>query len=117
MFVFDHEAKGAGMGSYMFKVTYSQAGLKGIMSEGAEHRVAFIGKMAESLGGSLESFHFAFGGTDAYVVVELPDNATAASMALTVSSSGVVGVETAVLLEPDEIKPGSASPDYRPPGG
>ena len=45
------------MGSYMFKVTYSQAGLKGIMSEGAEHRVAFIGKMAESLGGSVESFH------------------------------------------------------------
>ena len=66
---------------------------------------------------SLESFYFAFGGTDAFVIVELPDNATAASLALTVSSSGVVGVETAVLIDPDEIKPGgSASPDYRPPG-
>jgi len=28
--------------------------------------------LVESLGGQIESFHFAFGGTDAYVVAELP---------------------------------------------
>ncbi len=28
----------------------------------------------KSVGGQLESFYFAFGDSDAYVVVELPDN-------------------------------------------
>jgi uncharacterized protein with GYD domain len=104
------------MPKYMFKASYGSEGAAGVLSKGGASRRDAIAKAAESVGGKLESFYFAFGGTDAYVVVELPDNATAASMALTVSSSGVVGVETAVLLEPDEIKPGSASPDYRPPG-
>ena len=31
----------------------------------------------ESAGGKLESFYFAFGATDAYVIVDLPDNVAA----------------------------------------
>ena len=33
------------------------------------------------LGGKLESFYFAFGQTDAYVVLDLPDNQSAAAEA------------------------------------
>jgi uncharacterized protein with GYD domain len=40
--------------------------------------------MATELGGSLESFHFAFGDVDAYVVVDLPDDEAAAAAAFTV---------------------------------
>ena len=117
MFVFADEAKGVGMGSYMFKVTYSQAGLKGIMSEGAEHRVAFIGKMAESLGGSVESFHFAFGGTDAYVICEIPDDNTAAAVAMAVGASGTGTCETVKLLTPADVDAARGiSTGYKPPG-
>ena len=76
------------MGSYMFKVTYSAEGLKGIESEGGEHRVAFIKKMAKKLGGKVVSFYFAFGETDAYVICEIPDDNTAAAIAMAVGASG-----------------------------
>ena len=105
------------MPKYLFKANYGSEGAAGVLSQGGAARRDAIAKAAESVGGSLESFYFAFGGTDAYVVVDLPDNATAATLALTVSSSGVVGVETAVLLEPGDIRPGgTGSPDYRAPG-
>ena len=52
------------MSRYMVKVSYSVAGLQGIMKEGAEHRRAFIAKMVAGMGGSLESFDFGFGETD-----------------------------------------------------
>ena len=105
------------MGSYMFKVTYSQQGLKGIISEGAEHRVAFIGKLMESLGGSLESFYFAFGETDAYVIGEVPDDNTAAAVAMQVGASGAGSCVTVKLLKPAEVDAARAiSTGYKPPG-
>ena len=113
------------MGSYMFKVTYSQQGLKGIISEGAEHRVAFIGKLMDSLGGSLESFHFAFGETDAYVIGEVPDDktaaavamATAAAVAMAVGASGAGSSVTVKLLKPADVDAARAiSTGYQPPG-
>lgn len=70
------------------------------------------------MGGSVEGFYFAFGEIDAYVIVDLPDNTTAAAAALTVSGSGVVSVETVVLLTPEELdKASKVRPEYTPPGG
>jgi uncharacterized protein with GYD domain len=105
------------MGSYMFKVSYSPEGLKGIMSEGAEHRVAFISKLMESLGGSLESFHFAFGETDAYVIGQVPDDNTAAAVAMAVGASGAGSCITVKLLKPADVDAARAiSTGYKPPG-
>ena len=71
----------------------------------------------DGLGGSLESFHFAFGGDDAYVIVDLPDNASAAALAMTVSSTGLVGCRTVVLLTPGEVDDASKRQiKYRAPG-
>ena len=100
------DSGGVTMPKYMFKASYGSEGAAGVLSKGAPLVVTPSRRRPKSVGGKLESFYFAFGGTDAFVIVELPDNATAATMALTVSSSGVVGVETAVLIDPDEIKPG-----------
>ena len=105
------------MGSYLFKVTYSADGLKGIQSEGAEHRVAFIGKLVEGLGGSLESFHFAFGETDAYVIGQFPDDNTAAAVAMAVGASGTGTCETVKLLTPADVDAARAiNTGYKPPG-
>jgi uncharacterized protein with GYD domain len=73
--------------------------------------------MAVELGGRRESFYFGFGETDAYVVLDLPDNQSAAAASITVNSSGGVSSEVVVLLTPEEIDAAAKlSVDYRPPG-
>ena len=73
--------------------------------------------MAEGLGGSLESFYFAFGETDTYVVLDLPDDRTAAAASMAVSAAGAVTSEVVVLLTPEDIDAAAkVSVDYAPPG-
>ena len=105
------------MGRYLFKISYSQAGMQGIMKEGAQHRVDFIAKMTAGVGGSLESFDFAFGKTDAYVLVEIADDETAAAVAMAVAAAGTGGVETVKLLSPAQIDAARGiQTGYKPPG-
>ncbi len=53
-----------------------------------------------------------------FVIVEAPDNATAAAISLTVSASGAVRTRTVPLLSVEEIDIASKkSFDYRKPGG
>jgi uncharacterized protein with GYD domain len=76
-----------------------------------------VAKVAESVGGRLESFYFAFGDHDVYTVVDLPDNESAATVALTVNAAGGATVRTVVLLTPEEVDAAAKrSADYRPPG-
>ena len=51
----------------LVKASYSAEGAKGVQSAGGTSRRDAVAKMAEGLGGSLESFYFAFGDTDAFV--------------------------------------------------
>ena len=72
----------------------------------------------EALGGTMQSFDFAFGGVDAYVRIEVPDNVSAAALSLTVSSSGLAACEVVVLLTPEEIdRAARVEVSYTPPGG
>ena len=92
------------MSKYLFTARYVGKGIEGLMKEGGSARREAAAKATSSLGGKLESFYFAFGSTDVFAVVDLPDNAAAAAMALTVSGSGAVTVNTTVLLTPEEEK-------------
>jgi uncharacterized protein with GYD domain len=106
------------MAKYMFAVSYTKQGLDGIRAEGAQARIGAIGKLIESIGGTLESFYFAFGDVDAYVVVDLPDDETAAALALAVSGSGAVSTRTTKLLTAAQVDAAIAKTvPYRPPGG
>ena len=91
------------MAKYLFKARYTAEGLEGVMSAGGSARRAAADDLAKSLGGAIESFHFAFGDHDAYVICDLPDNKAAARLAMTVSSSGRVSVTTVPLLTVDEV--------------
>jgi uncharacterized protein with GYD domain len=82
------------MPKYLFEASYTAEGAKGIIKEGAAARRAAIEKAAASVGGKLECFYFAFGDVDAYVIADLPDNAAAAAMALTVGASGKAATKT-----------------------
>jgi uncharacterized protein with GYD domain len=105
------------MPKYLLQTSYSVEGVKGVLSKGGSARRASAKAAAESVGGSLESFYFAFGSTDVFAVVDLPDNAAAAALALTVSGSGAVSVNTTVLLTPEEIDAAAkARVEYRAPG-
>ena len=75
-------------------------------------------KATESVGGTLEAFYFAFGGADAYVIADLPDNETAAAVAVTVNGSDRASVETVVLLTPEQVDAAARKDvDFRPAGG
>ncbi len=105
------------MPKYMFEANYTAAGAKGILKEGGTGRRAAIEKGVQGLGGRLESFHFAFGGVDAFVIVDLPDNVTAAALALAVGQSGMASSRTVVLLTPEEVDAATKKTvAYRPPG-
>ena len=105
------------MAKYLVKASYTAEGAKGIQSAGGTSRRDVVAKMAEGLGGSLESFYFGFGNTDAYVVLDLPDNRSAAAASIAVSATGGAASEVVVLLTPEEIDEASKlSVNYQPPG-
>ncbi len=106
------------MPKYLIEAVYTADGAKGLLDKGGTARRKAVEAAAKSVGGSLEHFYFAFGDTDVFAVVDLPDHASAAALALTVSSSGGVEATTKVLLTPEELDAASrSSTDYRPPGG
>lgn len=105
------------MPKYLFHANYVDGGVKGLLKEGGTSRYAAVKEMTKSLGGTLETFYYAFGETDAFVIVELPDNVTAGALALTVNASGAATVKTTVLMTPEEVDQAmKKSPSYRPPG-
>ncbi|MGD0004425.1 MAG: GYD domain-containing protein [Anaerolineaceae bacterium] len=105
------------MSKYMFQANYVGEGIKGLIKEGGSSRVAAVEKAALSVGGKVDAFYFAFGDVDVYAVVDLPDNAAAAALALTINASGNVVVKTAVLMTPEEVDLAvKKSPSYRAPG-
>ena len=105
------------MPKYMLEAHYSAEGAKGVMKEGGSGRRGAVAKMAEGVGGKLESLYFAFGGVDAFAVVDLPDNVTAAAVALAISQTGAASVKTVVLLTPEDMdQAAKKSVEYRVPG-
>jgi uncharacterized protein with GYD domain len=105
------------MAHYLFSASYTQAGLEGVLKEGAKSRVKVIEGTAGSLGGKIEAMYWSFGKDDVVVIAELPDNAAAAAFSTTVAAAGVAGMVTTVLLTADEVdKARGMHPKYRPPG-
>ena len=105
------------MKKYLIKASYNANGTKGLIEDGGSKRKSEIQKMLEGVGGKLESFYFAFGEHDVYVIMELPDDISAAAVGLGVNSSGLVSVTTTVLLSPEDMdKASKKSIGYRAPG-
>lgn len=105
------------MGKYLFHGSFTTEGLRGIQKEGGTSRTRAVTTLAESLGGSLESYHFAFGDDSYFVIVDLPDDEAAAACALAVAASGAVSNSTIKLLTPAQVDAAvKLSPNYRAPG-
>jgi uncharacterized protein with GYD domain len=107
----------ADVAKYMIQGSYTQSGVQGVLKEGGSGRRDAVAKLLADLGGSLDAFYFAFGEDDVYVIADVPDNITAAAIALTVGAAGAVRIRTVVLLTPEEVdRATQQSVNYRPPG-
>jgi uncharacterized protein with GYD domain len=105
------------MPKFLIEATYTLEGVKGLRSQGGTSRRDAVAQTVESVGGTLEGFYFAFGDTDAYAFADLPDNAAAAAVAVTVNASGGATTKTVLLLSPEELDDAvKRSVTYRAPG-
>lgn len=105
------------MPKYLLQVRYTLDGVKGVLAKGGTARESAVAKAAESAGGSIESFYFAFGSTDVFIVADLPSDVSAAALVLSVSAGGGATVKTTALLSPQEIDQATESNvSYQPPG-
>ncbi|UCH40439.1 MAG: GYD domain-containing protein [Gammaproteobacteria bacterium] len=105
------------MAKYLIQGNYLGEGIKGLLKEGGSSRRAAIEGLANSLGGSVEAVYYAFGDTDIFVIMDMPDHASVTAAALMASASGAVAVKTTVLMTPEEVdEAAKKTPSYRPPG-
>lgn len=105
------------MVKYLWQVSYTPQGVQGLRKDGGAARRTAVQRLVQQAGGKLESFYFAFGEADAYVIAELPDAATAVAVSLAVNGLGLVHLRTVPLLTPEELDTATKkSIDYQPPG-
>jgi uncharacterized protein with GYD domain len=103
---------------YLIQASYIGDGVQGLRKEGGSGRRAAVDRALASVGGTVDAFYFAFGDTDVVAIFDVPDNVTAAGIALLVAASGRVDIKTTVLLTPEEVDAAvKVGADYRPPGG
>jgi uncharacterized protein with GYD domain len=105
------------MPKYLITASYTQEGVKGLLKDGGTRRREVVENLAKGLGGSIEAFYYAFGGDDLIVIIDMPDEATAAAVSLTVAASGSASLKTTVLITPETIDEATKkSVNYIPPG-
>ena len=106
------------MARYLLMASYSPEGIKGLLKDGGSARREVVKKVARSLGGKMVTFDYAFGDTDVYTIIDLPDHASSAALSLSVGATGAVSIKTVPLITPEEIdEAAQKSVNYRPPGG
>ena len=105
------------MAKYLIEASYTLDGVKGLAKEGGSKRRDAAGAAIKGLGGNVEAFYFAFGDPDAILIVDLPDNVSAAAASLAINATGAVRLKTVVLLSPEEMDQAvKKTVDYRAPG-
>jgi uncharacterized protein with GYD domain len=105
------------MPKYLVEASYTDEGLRGLIKDKASGRAAAVQKGAESLGGRMDEIYYTFGDNDVILILDLPDNTSAAAFAITAASSGLVRVKTTPLLTVEDAdKAVGKNVSYRGPG-
>ena len=107
------------MAHYLIEAGYTAAAWKALLKR-PEDRTKAIRPVIESLGGSLLGGWFAFGEHDIILLVEMPDNVSAAAFSLAGAAGGALrSIKTTPLLDAAEglaAMKRAAKANYRPPG-
>lgn len=105
------------MPKYLVQASYTAQGIQGLLKEGGTGRRRVVEQVVRGLGVKVEAFYFAFGETDAYVILDAPDTASIIAASLAVNASGAVNLKTTVLITPEEMDQATKKTvRYRPPG-
>ena len=105
------------MPKYLIQASYTAEGLKGVQKDKASGRKAATIKAVESVGGKMENFYYALGPDDVVIIVDLPDNASAAALSVAASASGLIHSKTTALLTVEEVDKALAkSVSFKAPG-
>ena len=105
------------MPRYLYRASFAAEGVAAMVNN-PQNRREVIAPLVEAAGGTLVDYYFAFGTDDALVIVEAPDNVTAAALAMAVAASGSTSITTTVLMTPEEAQEAmnkARQIDYRPP--
>jgi len=79
--------------------------------------VRLLPRLSKVWAGKLEAVYFAFGDIDVYIIIELPDNVSAAAVSLAANQSGLITSNTVVLMTPEEMdQVAKKTIEFRPPG-
>ena len=107
------------MTRYLVLFTFKGETLKSFMKKPSD-RAAVVDEAAQSVGGRLESYYWMLGQYDGLAILDLPDSAAAARLALTVSSTGAfTHLETHELFSADQVLQllkGAQDVEYAAPG-
>ena len=105
------------MPKYLVQASYTAEGIQGLLKDTASGRKAAVQSAVKALGGKVEAFYYAFGKDDAVIILDLPDNVTAAAVGLTTLASGAVRTRTTPLLTVEEVDQAvKVQMKYRAPG-
>jgi uncharacterized protein with GYD domain len=91
------------MPKYLIQASYTTEGIQGLVKDSASGRRADVQSAVKALGGKVEAFYYAFGADDVVIILDLPDNVTAAAVGLNTSGSGAVRVRTTPLLTVEDV--------------
>jgi uncharacterized protein with GYD domain len=90
------------MPSYLVQVSYSTESLAALIKK-PQNRVEVVSKSVEKLGGKIEGGWFSFGDYDVTVIVEMPDNVSAAALSMAFGAGGgCKSVKTTPLISMEE---------------
>jgi len=105
------------MPKFLIKGKYQPEGARGLLKDGGTARRDAVEKSVKALGGTIESFYFAYGDTDVVVIVDAPDANAGLALSLAVNASGVVHISTIPLITAAEMdKACKTTVSYRAPG-
>ncbi len=105
------------MPKYLYQGSYTDKGLQELMKDGGSKRVEITKKAIESLGGNMETYYFALGGKDFFIIIEAPNNVNAITGSLIANASGTVEVSITALVSPEEVDLAvKQTMDWSPPG-
>jgi uncharacterized protein with GYD domain len=90
------------MPHYLQQVAYSPQGWEALVAN-PQNRIEAVRPAIEKLGGKIEAAWFSFGDYDVVVITELPDNVSAAAIAMAFAAGGACkSVQTIPLISPEE---------------
>src|ERR1700758_933349 len=90
------------MPHYLQQVAYSQEGWAALVAN-PQNRIEAVRPAIEKLGGKIEAAWFSFGDYDIVVIINMPDNVSAAAIAMAFAAGGACrSVQTIPLISPEE---------------